>query len=137
MYHPNPRITPENADYFAACGEGRLTGSRCRACGSVHCPPAKLCGCSLGAEAEVIELSGRGTIYSFSELHRPAGPRFGDDVPYVLALVALEEGPRMITNIVDADADIAIGQDVAVRFEPCEDPALHVPVFTPIARTGR
>lgn len=131
-YHPTPRITPENRPFFEACAEGRLIGERCRACGRVQCPPAKICSCSVAAEFEPVTLTGEATVYTFSVIHRSAGPEFAQQVPYVLAMVELAEGPRLITNIVDADPEsVAIGQSVEVRFEPCADAAFSVPVFAP------
>ncbi len=134
LHHPTPRITPENRDYFEACAAGRLVGERCIACGTVQCPPRRICRCTTEAVFEPIALSGKATIFSFSVIHRPAGPQFAEQVPYVLAMVDLAEGPRLMTNIVGADPDtVAIGQDVEVGFEPCEDVAFAVPVFAPVS----
>jgi uncharacterized OB-fold protein len=74
------------------------------------------------------ELSGRGTVYSFSILHHPQNPQF--DYPVIAALVDLDEGIRLVSNIVGAaPEDVRIGQRVAVRFDPTSE-GMAVPVFT-------
>jgi hypothetical protein len=72
--------------------------------------------------------TGKGVIYSFSIVNRPPSPAFA--VPYVLALVDLEEGPRLMTHIVEcAPEDVAVGRSVAVGFRRVSD-EISVPVFT-------
>jgi uncharacterized OB-fold protein len=76
------------------------------------------------------EVSGRGTVYSFTIIRRGAGP-FRDVAPYVLAMVQLAEGPTMMTNLVDCDpAAVAVGQSVHVVFEPVADSAERIPRWT-------
>ncbi|KAA3633285.1 MAG: Zn-ribbon domain-containing OB-fold protein [Proteobacteria bacterium] len=137
LYHPTPRITQENREYFDACSEGKLLGQRCTRCGKIHCPPAGMCACSLSAEFESVHLVGTGAIYTFSVIHRPPGPEFSEQVPYVLGVVELDEGPRLVSNIVELDpSEIEIGLRVAVRFEPCADNLILVPVFAPEMKHG-
>ena len=82
------------------------------------------------------EVSGHGTVYSFTVVRRGTGP-FRDAAPYVLAMVHLDEGPTMMTNLVDVDwATVSIGQAVVVVFEPVDDagderPGDAIPRFTP------
>jgi uncharacterized OB-fold protein len=65
-------------------------------------------------------------------VRRAVNPELADDVPYVIAFVELDEGPRIFTNIVDAPAaEVTTGMRVRCRFEPALDGALHVPVFAP------
>jgi uncharacterized protein len=72
-----------------------------------------LCPHCHSAAVEWTDVSGRGTIYTFTIARRPAGPAFKPDVPYVVALVELEEGPRLMTNILTPDvASVRIGQKV-------------------------
>jgi uncharacterized OB-fold protein len=78
-----------------------------------------------------VHASGRGTLYSFTVCHRPGMPGFGDEVPYVVALVELEEGVRMVANIVSVPAaDVRIGMPLRAVFEPRGD-GLVVPQFAP------
>jgi uncharacterized protein len=80
------------------------------------------------------ELSGTGVVYSYAVLHHPRSPKF--DYPLVTALVELDEGVRLVTNLIGVDpADVKIGMSVRVAFLPAEH-ELAIPVFTP-AEPGR
>ena len=75
--------------------------------------------------------SGRATVYSFTVTHQNQAPGFREELPYVLALVELEEGPRLMTNVVDcAPAEVRIGMPVEVVFEDCT-PEITLPKFRP------
>ena len=72
----------------------------------------------MSSDLEWHEASGKGTVYSFSVNHRAPHPGFADEIPFVLAIVELEEGPRMMTNIVECNPDsVKIGMAVEVTFE--------------------
>ncbi|MBV1696600.1 MAG: Zn-ribbon domain-containing OB-fold protein [Hyphomicrobiales bacterium] len=119
-----PEINPDSAAFWQAAREGRFLLRRCNACGEAHWYPRARCPYCLG-EAEWTEVSGRGTIYTFSVMRRAP-------VPYAIAYVMLEEGPAMLTNIVDCDLDaLAIGQRVRVVFKPSEGGGPPVPMFCP------
>jgi uncharacterized OB-fold protein len=108
---------PETQPFWAALREGRFTVRRCRSCGRAHWYPRAICPFCASAGTEWQEASGRGTIYSYS-IMRIARP------PYVIAYVTLEEGPTMMTNIVDSDlAAIRVGApvEVAIRTQPDGD----------------
>jgi hypothetical protein len=76
-------------------------------------------------------LSGRGTVYSFIIVHRPQHPAFLDDAPYNVAIIELEEGLRMHTNIVDcSDEDLRVGMPVEAVFEKINDD-VTLPKFRP------
>ena len=106
-----PSIDAESAPFYDAAAQGRFLLRRCRACGKAHWHPRSLCPFCFG-ETEWSEASGRGEIYSFSVMRR-AKP------PYVVAYVKLDEGPTILTNIVDAPHDeIVIGQRVTLKFVP-------------------
>src|SRR5262249_54402798 len=101
-----------------AAREGKLLFKRCKQCAHVQFPPRYLCPQCWSDQSEWIESAGRGRVHSFSIVHRAATPAFADKVPYVLAMIELDDGPRMITNIVGEGAlDVAIGEPVAVVFE--------------------
>jgi uncharacterized protein len=92
-----------------------------------------MCPHCLSVEHDDMELSGTGTVYSYSVLHHPRSPRF--TYPLVTALVDLDEGIRMVTNLVDIEpADVRIGMPVQVTFVPTAND-MCVPVFGP--REGR
>jgi uncharacterized protein len=114
---PVPVIDPGSAPYWEALGQHRLMLKRCNACGKAHFYPRELCPYCYADGLVWFEASGLGAVYSFTVCHRPAGPAFTADVPYVVALVELAEGPRMMTRITGDAAAVAIGRAVRVRFE--------------------
>lgn len=121
---PAPQPSPETAAYFDAAKEGRFLVKRCRACGEAHHYPRALCPFCFSDETEWQEASGSGVIYSYSVMRRAP-------VPYAIAYVTLEEGPTMMTNLVDCDFDaLAIGQKVRVVFRPTDGGA-PLAMFTP------
>lgn len=106
------------AAYHAALEQRRLTFQRCRACNHAWLPPREECPQCWSAEWSWEAASGRATVVSRVIYHTAFDPRFTDRIPYNVAVVALEEGPRMVTNIVGlpADEDV-IGRQVSVVFE--------------------
>jgi uncharacterized OB-fold protein len=123
---PAPSVSPETKPFWDATAEGRLLLQRCPACDAVVWYPRASCPhCHAGA-LDWFEASGRGTVYSFTVVRRGALGAYRDACPYVLAYVELDEGPRVLTNLVDCDMDgIRIGDEVRVVFHPTgEGPAL-------------
>lgn len=129
---PSPVVTPENEPYWTGGLDGELRIQRCRDCELVYVYPRAHCPDCLGDGVEWVVASGRGTVYSYTVAHQVAG--WPDaELPLVNAYVELDEGPRLMTNLVDCDPeDVAVGISVEVRFEPSEDGAFAVPVFTPV-----
>jgi len=122
---PAPRADADSTEYWSQARAGRLVVRRCTACGQRHFPPRHLCPACWSADLEWIETSGIGTVYTFTVMHRAPSPAFAGQTPYVVALVDLEEGPRMMANIVGAGArEIALGDRVRVCFETRGDHAL-------------
>ncbi|RBQ21216.1 nucleotide-binding protein [Spongiactinospora rosea] len=114
---PVPTINPDSAEFWAATAEGRFITRRCTNCAQYIWYPRPICPFCHSQETVWEPLSGRGVIYSFSVV-RKAGGDWKGVTPYVLAYVELEEGPRMMTNIVDCDVEqVAIGDPVEVVFE--------------------
>lgn len=103
----------------------------CKSCGRVVHYPRERCPACGSAESEWRPASGHGQIYSFSVMHRPGNPMMAGRVPYVVALVDLEEGARMMTNIVGLEpADVRVGMPVEVTWEELSD-GRHLPLFEP------
>jgi len=127
---PTPEASPETAEFWAATSEDRLLLRHCTDCDATFHPPRRICPECHGDATEWIEASGEGTIYTFSVMRQNFGP-FGEAVPYVLAYVELDEGPRILTNVVGVDVDeVEIGQRVTIAFDDTgEGPKL--PRFTP------
>ena len=129
---PLPHITPQTQPFWDATREGRLVVQRCGACGRLRFPAASICDECLSEESAWVPVSGRGTVWSMCEFHRLYFKGFAEDIPYNVALVRLDEGPRMYTNIVGIPyADITIGMAVEAAFEPATD-AVTLLKFRPI-----
>ena len=105
---------------------------RCDACGHRAYPPRANCP-ACGSDKLVWQpVSGRGSIYTYTVAHRPPHPVFREQCPLVIAVVELDEGPRMMTNIVGCEpSNVFVGQAVVVDFEPVDDSELVLPVFRP------
>ncbi|SDB75111.1 Zn-ribbon domain-containing OB-fold protein, partial [Belnapia rosea] len=106
---PSPVVNADSAPYWQGAREGRLLIRRCDACGKTHFMPRHLCPACWSADLRWVEATGRGTVHSFTVIRRAPLAAFAPRVPYVVALIDLEEGPRMMANILGEDAlDTAI-----------------------------
>jgi uncharacterized OB-fold protein len=124
---PAPVLTEDNHEFWEAASEGRLVAQRCKGCGVLRHPPRPMCPECHSLDHEVIDLSGYGTVYSYSILHYPQFPMF--TYPVVAVLVDLEEGVRILSSMVDTEpTDVSIGLPVQVRFVPTKDDMM-IPVF--------
>lgn len=111
-----PAITHLTRPFWDAAAEGRLLLPRCNACGQHFFRPEVACTHCFATDWQWVPASGRGTLYSHSIVHRAPAPGFA--VPFVLAVVELEEGPVIFSNLVGCTAeDVRIGMALRVRFE--------------------
>jgi uncharacterized OB-fold protein len=130
---PEPQ-TAEAKHFFAAAAQARLELQRCAACGRLWFFPRPACVACGSTDYAWIRASGRGRLHSFSIVRRAPTPAFAARVPYVVALIDLEEGPRMMANVVgDAALEVAIGDAVEVLFEDRGE-GRRLPQFRRIAR---
>jgi uncharacterized OB-fold protein len=121
---PAPVPNVETQAFWDAARNGRFLIRRCTACGKAHWYPRAICPFCASDATEWADGAGTGTIYSYSVMRRVPEP-------YAVAYVTLQEGPTMLTNIVDCDLDrLAIGQAVTVVFKPTEG-GPPVPMFKP------
>ncbi len=125
-----PTPTPETVHFWAGTARGELLLQRCTDCAHVRFPPRAFCPACHSRSGEIIASSGRATLHSYVIAERgvPWLP-----APYVIAIVELEEGPRMMTNIVGCPPEPdALPLDLAlqVRFEPVGD-GISLPLFAP------
>jgi uncharacterized OB-fold protein len=112
-----PIVDPFTAPWWAACAERRLLVRRCASCGRAHFYPRPACPHCWSADVDWVEAGGHGTLYSFSVVRENDLPAYRDAVPYVVALVDLDEGARMMTTLVDSDpAAVRVGAAVEVVF---------------------
>ena len=126
---PLPVVDAETQPYWDAAQQHKLKIQRCEDCSKYVFYPRALCPHCHGDRLAWTEASGEGTIYTFTIARRPAGPAFKADAPYVVALVELKEGVRMMTNIVTKDVSrVKIGQKVRVHFEDVT-PEVTLPKF--------
>lgn len=115
---PLPRPSEDSAPFWEAAFKGELRMQQCGDCGHIRFPPALLCARCLSESAEWVKLSGRGTLYSWIVVHQSQHPAFNADVPYNVAIIELEEGPRLHTNVIGCpNEEIHIGMPVEVAFE--------------------
>ena len=128
---PLPRPAPESAPFWEAAKNHRLELPRCNACGKFWFPPSRSCPHCLAADFAWTPVSGRGTVFSFVVFHRVYHPAYEGEVPYVVALIALEEGPRMLSNVVGIPPDqVRCDTPVKVVFDDVAD-GVALPKFTP------
>ena len=128
---PTPALDADSTPYWQAALAGKLKLPRCRACDRFVFYPRSICPYCMSRELVWEELTGLATVNTFGIVHK-APPGFGDEVPYAVALVDLDEQVRMMTRIVDCPVeDVAIGMRVRVVFLPLSDDAA-LPCFTPI-----
>jgi uncharacterized OB-fold protein len=121
---PAPQPNPETQAFWDGAAKGQLLIKKCRACGETHYYPRALCPFCGSDATEWLRAAGTGTLYSYSVMRRA-------EVPYAIAYVTLDEGPTMMTNLVDCDFDrLKIGARVKVVFTPTDGGA-PVPTFTP------
>lgn len=114
--------------FWQGCRAGELRYQRCEACGAANFPPSEHCRQCLSADLRWERSGGLGEIYSWTVVHRPVTAEF--EPPYAPAIVTLDEGYQMLTNIVGiAPADLAIGLRVQVQFHAVGTD-LTLPYFT-------
>ena len=128
---PIPRPSPESEPFWAAAKEHKLKIQKCTACGNHWFPPAAHCPECQSAEHEWIEASGKGRVFSFVTYQRLYNKGWEGEIPYVVALIELEEGPRMLSNLTGIDPkDVACDMAVKVVFDDVT-PEVTLPKFTP------
>jgi len=124
-----PSVEDETRPYWEAAKAGRLLVKKCNGCGEVHHYPRPFCPSCWSEDVEWQEVSGRGTIYTYSIVFRNDLAPFDEWGTYVPAIVELDEGPRLMTNIVDTPTEsLRVGMAVEVRFRDLTD-EWAAPVF--------
>jgi len=117
MSFPLPEPTPLSQPYWDSLKAGKLTFQRCRKCGHSWLPPRSECPKCLASEPEWTIASGKGRVISWVIYHHAYHEAFKTRLPYNVALVELDEGPRLISNIVNPDAGIAAERKVELKIE--------------------
>src|SRR5256885_15985734 len=128
---PIPVPTLETAPYWEGCRQHRLRIQRCSACSRYQFFPRIYCSNCFSERIEWVNATGRARVLSFTIVRRPVSPAFANEVPYVVALVTLEEGPQMMTNIVECTPEgVRIGMALEVVFEDWTE-TISIPKFRP------
>jgi uncharacterized OB-fold protein len=126
---PLPTLNDQNRPFWDGAKAGKLMMQKCGECGHIRYPISHVCPDCLSYEFTWAQLSGRGEVFSYVVFHQLYNKAFADDVPYNVAMVQLEEGPRMFSNIVGVDNDaVKVGDKVEVTFEKATD-EITIPKF--------
>ena len=131
---PLPKPTPETEHFWEGCKVSELRLQRCCECAHVYYPPRPFCPKCSHRQVEIFAASGKGTLASYVINHRPH-PAW--DAPYSIAIVELEEGPRMATNIINCPQTpeaLIMDMPVSVVFEVVSDD-ITLPLFEPVGET--
>ena len=132
---PVPMITPESERYWQGCKQHELWLRHCNACARAYFYPRDVCPNCGSRDVIWKQASGRGTVYTYAIVQRAPTPAFSEDVPFVNALIELEEGPRMLASLVGIEADparVRVGMPVEVTFEDITE-EISLPKFRPQA----
>jgi uncharacterized OB-fold protein len=125
-----PKPTPETKHFWDGTREGELRLQRCEACSHVYFPPRPFCPACASRAVSVFAASGRGVLWSYVIHHRPVP---GFTPPYAIAVVQLDEGPRLMTNIIDCPQTpeaLRLDMRLEVAFQKLDD-EITLPLFRP------
>lgn len=126
---PRPKIDNVNRGFWDNARGEKLSVQKCDNCAHVHYPGSPVCPKCLSESQSWVPVSGRGKLLSWVRFHRAYWDSFREDLPYLVCLIGLEEGPLFVSNLVGAEPEVtSIGSDVEVVFEKVDD-ALTLPKF--------
>lgn len=126
-----PTVDVDSESWWAAVQDRRLMVSRCAACGRKWVHPRPFCPHCWGEDIDLSAATGKARVYTWSVIHQNAAP-FDSRTPYVVAMVDLDEGPRLMTVLEDCPPErVQAGMDVAIAFRD-DDDGFTVPVFRPV-----
>jgi uncharacterized OB-fold protein len=126
---PLPIPNQDTEPFWQGCARGELLLQKCSPCGHYRHPPSPICPACLSPHYRWTASSGRGTVYSFVVVHRALHPAWEKELPYVVAIIELAEGPHLMSNVVETPVDqVKIGMNVEVFFERASE-EIAVPKF--------
>ncbi|MHB1128098.1 MAG: Zn-ribbon domain-containing OB-fold protein [Bacillota bacterium] len=133
VYHkPLPEPDSDSRYFWEQALAHRLVVQYCSSCQSFFFYPRSFCPECLSLEIEWKEVAGRGAVYSYTVIRRSPSPAFQQDVPYVLALVELAEGVRLMSNVVGCPPEsVKVGMPMEVVFEDVTE-NVSLPKFKPV-----
>ncbi|HPJ07961.1 MAG TPA: OB-fold domain-containing protein [Deltaproteobacteria bacterium] len=128
---PLPKINPDNRPFWEGCRGHELRFQKCSDCGHVRWPPSPLCPCCHSTGITWLVSRGMGRVYTFAVYHTAYHPGFAADLPYTVAVVALDEGPHLLTTIVGCKPDeVRCDMPVEVLWEDVDE-TISLPRFKP------
>ena len=128
---PLPQPGPDMVPFFEAARRHELVVQRCAGCNTMRFPARAICSRCLARDAAWVPVSGRGTVFSFAIMHQAVHPGFAAEVPYAVVVIQLDEGPRLLSNLIDCPTgDVRIGMPVEVTFDDVA-PDVTLPKFRP------
>ena len=128
---PLPRPNADNQPFWDACARHQLKFQKCSECGHIRWPAAFICPECYSEKADWTQVSGRGKVYSYAVYHQIFHPAFEKEVPYVTASIELEEGPRLLSNIINCQPDqVHCEMSVTVVWEDING-KISLPKFQP------
>ena len=126
-----PAVTDLTKPYWDNARAGRLVTQRCRSCGRIWHPPLPACPHCHSTDIGWREVRGDGTVYTYTVVRHPTHAALADHIPYVVAIVELAEGPRLVTGITGcAPGDVRVGMAVRACFREVAD-GVTLPYFEP------
>ncbi len=128
LERPLPDLSGVSAPFWRAARAHQLVAPKCQSCGRVFFYPRAVCPFDWSSDIEWLALSGRGVIYTYTVVRQAAHPAFAERVPYVLALIDLAEGIRIMSQVAAHPDAIRIGMPVVVRFEDVNE-EVSLPFF--------
>jgi len=129
---PLPIIGEPNREFWDGCKAGEIRLQRCEDCGRFRYPPSPLCRQCLSLKSSWVKSKGTGTVFSYVVYHQAFHKGFQEEIPYIVALIDLEEGVRLVSRIKNCPIEaVSIGMKVSAIFEPATD-ELTLPFFEPV-----
>ena len=131
---PLPEFRPETKPYWDACKRHEFVLPKCKSCGKIFFYPRALCPVCMCQDLEWIKASGKAKVWTYAIHYMGPTPAYKGEPPYVIAMVDLQEGAKMMTNIVNCKPeDVRIGMDVEVVFDDVT-PEVTLPKFKPAGK---
>jgi uncharacterized OB-fold protein len=129
---PRPTPSPPTEAFWAATADSQFLLQRCRACASAQFYPKVTCTTCGSSDLDWEAASGRGTLHTFTVARRPTHPAFEGTEPYVVAIIELEEGPRVTSNLVECPLDeVRVGMAVELVWDEQNADGIRLPLWQP------
>ncbi|MFC3040435.1 Zn-ribbon domain-containing OB-fold protein [Virgibacillus xinjiangensis] len=127
-----PQPTVETEVYWQGCRHHELLIQQCRECGHHQFYPRIMCTECMSRDVEWVKASGMGKVKTYTIMHQAISAAYAKDIPYVVAIIELDEGPTMMSNVIGCRPDdVKVGQEVKVAFEDWSD-EITIPKFRPM-----